>query len=177
MTNLTDHEHTMIETTPETPERRARGTGWIASKVPLLFVVAVALIFHAKGDDLAVGNLTEPGPGFWPRVLVVALLLASVLGLCVDLSDGIESFEMSSTFRVIAGFAALCLFVLVFKNTGMILAGIVLLLLWLKGLNGESWRLSVVIAVVAPILTYLLFVEALGVRFPADLVANLWGGR
>lgn len=177
MTNMADHASTITEETPETQTPRPRGTGWIASKVPLLFVVAVALVFHGQSDDLDVGSLTEPGPGFWPRVLVIALILSSILGLCVDLKDGIESFEVANTFRVVAGFAALCVFVFVFKSTGMILAGMVFLVLWLRGLNGESWRLSVVIAVVAPILTYLLFVEALGVRFPEDLVASLWGGR
>jgi putative tricarboxylic transport membrane protein len=182
MSEMTDHEPRLGEQdldgpTPEGSERRTRGTGWIASKVPLLFVVAVALIFHVKGGDMTVGSLGEPGPGFWPRVLVIALILMSVVGLCIDLTDGIEAFELSNTARVIAGFAALCLFVLIFQRTGMILAGVVFLLLWLKGLNGESWRLSVLIAVLAPLLTYLLFVQALGVRFPEDLVASLWGGR
>ncbi|WP_338748787.1 tripartite tricarboxylate transporter TctB family protein [Janibacter alittae] len=177
MSEMTDQEQTLTEVATEGSERRVRGTGWIASKVPLLFVVAVALVFHVKGGDMAVGTLSQPGPGFWPRVLVISLIVSSVVGLCVDLTDGIEAFELSNSVRVLAGFVALCLFVVVFQNTGMILAGMILLMLWLKGLNGESWRLSAIIAVVAPILTYLLFAQALGVRFPDDIVASLWGGR
>lgn len=177
MANMTDHEQTFTEPVAKTPEHQVRGTGWIASKVPLLCVVGVALVFHSQMDDMAVGSLTDPGPGFWPRVLIIGLIVTSLLGLCVDLTDGIEPFDKTGTLRMLAGFAALCLFVLVFQNTGMILAGMLLLMLWLKGLNGESWRLSVLISVVGPFLTYLLFVEALGVRFPEDLVASLWGGR
>lgn len=177
MTEMTDRERSTTEDSIESPGSQQRGTGWIASKVPLLFVVVVSLIFYGQSDDLTVGSLTNPGPGFWPRVLIGALILSSVLGLCIDLTDGIESFERSNTIRVIAGFASLCLFVAVFKVAGMILAGVVFLAIWLKGLNGESWRLSIAIAVVAPVLTYLLFSVALGVRFPADLVASLWGGR
>lgn len=154
-----------------------RGTGWIASKVPLVVMIGVALVFHREMGDMTVGTLTEPGPGFWPRTLVIAIILTSALGFVADLSDGIEAFERSGTLRVVAGFAALSVFVLLFEHTGMILAGIIFMMLWLKGLNGESWRLSLVISVVSPILAYFLFVEALGVRFPEDLIASLWGGR
>ena len=51
------------------------------------------------------------------------------------------------------------------------------MMLWLKGLNGESWRLSLILSGVAPLVAYLLFVVALGVRLPEDVVASIWGGR
>ena len=118
-----------------------------------------------------------PGPGFWPRVLVVAIVVVSVLGLVVDMREGIEVFELGGTARVLGGFALLVLFTLMFEQTGSILAGFVFLMLWLKGLNGESWRMALAISVVAPLVSYLLFVTALGVRLPEDIVASLWGGR
>lgn len=176
MTKQSDHDLTTSDEA-ESATRSVRGTGWIASKIPLLLVVGVALIFHSRGGDMEVGSFAEPGPEFWPRILIIALIGTSVLGLFVDLTDGIEPFERSGFLRVVAGFGALCLFVLVFQQAGMILAGMVVLVLWLKGLNGESWRMSLSIAVVAPVLTYLLFVQALGVQFPDDLIASLFGGR
>ncbi len=176
MTDMTDDQLPDISEVP-TEHPPTRGTGWIASKVPLLVMIAVAILFHTQMGDMEVGSLTEPGPGFWPRVLIVGIILFSLVGFVADLKDGIESFELSGTVRVLAGFGALAAFVVIFDNTGMILAGIVFLMLWLKGLNGESWRLTVILALVTPLLTYLLFVEALGVRFPEDLIASLWGGR
>lgn len=176
MTNMTDDTVPDVDDDPSaTPP--ARGTGWVASKIPLVVTIAVAIVFHGQMDDMEIGSLIEPGPGFWPRILIIAIVLMSLVGFVADLKEGIETFELPGLVRVLGGFAALAAFVLIFENTGMILAGIVFLMLWLKGLNGESWRLSVVLAVVAPLLTYLLFVQALGVRFPEDIVASLWGGR
>ncbi|MFS0883637.1 tripartite tricarboxylate transporter TctB family protein [Aeromicrobium sp. 179-A 4D2 NHS] len=173
MTDLTHEQSAPPGATPD----RVRGTGWIASKVPLAVAIAIAFVFHLQTKEMEVGSLTEAGPGFWPRVLIVAIIVISVLGFFIDMRDGIEVFELGSTVRVIAGFAALAVFTLMFEQTGSILAGFVFLMLWLKGLNGESWRMSLAISVVAPLASYLLFVSALGVRLPEDIVASLWGGR
>ena len=177
MSDMTDELRPATGLEADTPGHRQRGTGWIASKVPLLAAVVVVWVFNTQMGDMPIGSMAEPGPGFWPRVLLIGIILASVLGLLVDLTEGIEAFELPSTLRVLAGFVALGAFVVVFQNTGMILAGFVFLMVWLKGLSGESWRLSFAISVAAPVLTYLLFVQALGVRFPEDLIASLWGGR
>lgn len=173
---MTDMTHEPTAPPGATPDR-VRGTGWLASKVPLAVAIAIALVFHLQSKEMEVGTLTEAGPGYWPRVLVVAIVVVSVLGLVIDMRDGIEAFELGSTVRVIGGFAALAVFTLVFEQTGSILAGFVFLMLWLKGLNGESWRMALAISVVAPLASYLLFVIALGVRLPEDVIASLWGGR
>ena len=173
MTEMTDEQGAP----PGAPPAPVRGTGWIASKVPLMVAIAIAGVFHLQTSEMEVGSLTAPGPGFWPRVLVVAIVVVSVLGLVVDMREGIEVFELGGTARVLGGFALLVLFTLMFEQTGSILAGFVFLMLWLKGLNGESWRMALAISVVAPLVSYLLFVTALGVRLPEDIVASLWGGR
>ena len=173
MTDMTHEQSAPPDVAPD----RVRGTGWLASKVPLVVAIAIALVFHLQTKEMEVGSLTEAGPGYWPRVLIVAIIVVSLLGFVMDLRDGIEPFELGGTARVLAGFVALAVFTLMFEQTGAILAGFVFLMLWLKGLNGESWRISLAIAVVAPLASYLLFVTALGVRLPADLVASLWGGR
>jgi len=173
MTEMTDEQTAPPGAAPEP----TRGTGWIASKVPLVVAIALAAVFHLQTSEMEVGSLTEPGPGFWPRVLIVAIVVVSVIGFLIDTRDGIEVFELGGTVRVLLGFAALVVFTLLFQETGSILAGFVFLMIWLKGLNGESWRMSLAISVVAPLASYLLFVSALGVRLPEDIVASLWGGR
>ncbi len=149
----------------------------MGSKIPLLVVLAVAAVFHSQMGDMEFGSLSSPGPGFWPRVLLVSIVLLSLVGLVADMSEGIESFDTSGTTRVTAGFVAMAAFVLMFETTGVIFSGVVFLMLWLKGLNGESWKLSIALSIIVPVVAYLLFVTALGVRFPADPIASLWGGR
>jgi hypothetical protein len=173
MTDMTEEQAAV----PESPPATMRGTGWLASKVPLVVAIAIAVVFHLQTSEMEVGTLTEPGPGYWPRVLIVSIIVVSLLGFVMDMTDGIETFELGATARVLAGFVTLVVFTLMFEQTGSILAGFVFLMLWLKGLNGESWRMSLAISVVAPLASYLLFVTALGVRLPEDIVASLWGGR
>lgn len=161
----------------DAPPTQQRRVGYIATKVPLVVAIAIAVVFHLQTRNMDIGSLTEPGPGFWPRVLIIGIIAASALGFVVDLGEGIESFELTPTARVLGGFMALVVFTLMFEQTGAILAGFVFMMLWLKGLNGESWRLSILISAITPIVCYLLFVTALGVRLPEDIVASLWGGR
>lgn len=162
---------------PDHPVEQVRGTGWIASKVPLAVTILAALVFHLQMQDMEVGSLTDPGPGFWPRLLIIGIVVTSLIALVADLTDGIEPFELAGTVRVLGGFATLVVFVFVFQSTGAILAGFVFMMLWLKGLNDEPWRLSIILSVVSPVVAYVLFVVALGVRLPDDIVASLWGGR
>lgn len=163
-------------TGPEQEQSRGSGPSTRASKVPMLVVLAIAAIFLWQIRDMRVGTLTEPGPAFWPLILVVVMAITGVVGLLTDVTAGVEEFD-SSTLRVGAGFVVLASFILLFPFTGVILAGFVFMVAWLRLLHGESWRLTLILAALAPLAAYLLFVTLLGVRFPDDLVASLWGGR
>ncbi|TQM02803.1 tripartite tricarboxylate transporter TctB family protein [Pseudonocardia kunmingensis] len=146
------------------------------TKLPLAAVVAISAVFWSAGRDLDVGSLTQPGPGFWPLVLTVALAVTALLGLAIDTEAGTERFGAES-WRVGVGVVVLYLFIVLFSYAGVILPGILLVMFWLKVLARESWKVAVGVGVVGTLLSYLLFVVALGVALPDDLIAQLWGGR
>ena len=148
----------------------------LVSSIPLIAVLAIALGFYVQTRDMKLGTLAEPGPAMWPMILILGLVGVSILGLSVNLTEGIERFN-SGSLQVMAGIVGLCLFVVLFSHTGMILPGILFLTFWLRVLWRETWQLSVAIAAGSSLLGYFLFVGLLGVSFPPDLIAGLWGGR
>lgn len=156
-------------TAPRTPK-------WWLTKLPLLVVLAMCGWFLYQARDLEVGSLTEPGPGLWPTLVAVLLAVTTLCGVALNTADGIEYFGRD-TWRVGVGVVALGIFIVLFDRLGLILPGIVLTVFWLRVLARESWRLSGAVALGATLGCYLLFVSVLGVVFPDDLVAQLWGGR
>ncbi|MQA08226.1 MAG: hypothetical protein GEU98_06665 [Pseudonocardiaceae bacterium] len=139
----------------------------------LIFLLAgLAVILHAFA--LSIGSWQEPGPGMWPLVIGVALVLASVAVLSqrIDAAEG-EEFTPRSLLAVPA-MLSLYVFVWAFSLLGSTVPGFLLALFWLKVLGRRSWPISIVVSVVATAVFYVLFVLALGVPFPDDV---LLGGR
>lgn len=166
------------EDLPAPTERAPRGgaAAWWLAKLPLLVVLALSGAFLYLARDLEVGSLTEPGPGLWPTLIAVLLAATALVGLALSTADGIERFGPDA-WRVGVGVVVLWIFIMLFGSIGLILPGLLLTVFWLRVLAQESWRISVGVAVGATFACYFLFVTALGVVFPDDLVAQLWGGR
>ncbi|MGH1561407.1 tripartite tricarboxylate transporter TctB family protein [Mumia sp. DW29H23] len=160
------------ERPPEPVSRKSRLASWIALAAVLVF----AVVFLVEALNMKVGTLSAPGPALWPTIVAALLAVTCLVGFALDLTAGEEPFERGS-FRVAAAAVALYLFIVLFTYTGSILAGFVLLTFWLKALAKESWRLSLTVAALGSLASYFLFVGLLGVVFPDDLVASLWGGR
>ncbi|WP_308128098.1 tripartite tricarboxylate transporter TctB family protein [Modestobacter italicus] len=154
----------------------SRGHRWLRLHrvAPLLLLaLGVAAVFGSR--RLGLGELTAPGPGLWP--FIVSLLLTGTAAVLV-LLDPAEDYEpwTRGTVRIIAGLVSLGVFILLFQTFGFVVAAFLMLLLWLRVFGGESWRMTLVLAVGGTAVMYLLFVEALGVPFPDGLVDAVIGG-
>lgn len=154
----------------QTPVAAARGTpgrvGRWWSAVPM----AVGIAGAVGSVRLSPGSLTSPGPGFWPLVVSVAVTACSAVLLVTGQgAAGQERFGRRAV-ATLAGLASLAVFILLFQVVGFILPGAALLVFWLRWLGGESWRLTLPVALLIPVGLHLLFVELLGVPFPPDLV-------
>jgi putative tricarboxylic transport membrane protein len=148
----------------------------LVDRLPLLAVLAVGICFAVGSYQLDLGTLRQPGSGLWPFVVSIALIVFGVVALFVCDTDDGEPFERSAV-RPLLGMAALCLFVLLWDEVGLLLTGSVVLLFWFRVLARETWRTSVALAVGASVVAYLLFGLLLGARLPTDVIAQLWGGQ
>lgn len=115
---------------------------------------------------LGAGSLTEPGPGMWPLILAVAIVVLS----CVLLVRGghyqdTEAFTKGSLLPIAGGFSLLAFWILL-PLVGFEIPAVLLVFVWLRFLGQESWRVSVVGSVATVVIFHLIFVGALGVPLP-----------
>lgn len=165
----------MAETAPEAapeefeePRQGGRVQAVVAGAVPaLLGATAIWLSFGLK-----VGSLTDPGPGLWPLIVAVLLTASGVAIMWVAAkardtmaAKDTEAFS-GGTVAVLAAAGALAVYASLFEVVGFEFPTVLLLFAWLRFLGRESWLSSAVIAVVATVVAYALFIIGLGVPLP-----------
>lgn len=124
--------------------------------------IAGAVLAYGYG----LGSLREPGPGLWPFVVSVLIAGLSLLLLVVGRRlDDAEKFTRSSLL-VAAGAVTFAGFGLLMPLIGFEIPAMVLCVIWLRFLGGESWRSTVVTSVVTTAVFYVLFIYGLRIPLP-----------
>lgn len=144
-------------------------------KVGPLILVCLGGYAVVAAFELSLGELVTPGPGLWPFLLAVALTVVAVVLLFIDDRKDYEAWSARSV-RIAAGLVSLGVFILLFESIGFLISSTLMLVLWLRGFGQESWRWTVPLAVGGTAALHLVFVEALGVPFPPDVLTRLLGG-
>lgn len=160
----------------ETPDPVRRRGGWLIARMPFLVALAVGLYYAIDSYDIGLGTLEQPSSGLWPLTVSLVLIVCSVVGMVGASEADIEPFGRQIV-RPLLGLLALCIFVLLWEDVGLIVTGIVVLVFWFRFLARESWVMTVLLAVGATAVAHVLFVVMLGARLPNDVIAELWGGR
>jgi putative tricarboxylic transport membrane protein len=135
---------------------------------PLVLVVlaAAALVAAVR---MGLGSPSNPGPGAWPLVTAGALLVSSAWLLLT----GLEAPEATAThdlLRVLAAVIALAVFVATLPVLGMPVPAFLVLVTWMRVFD-QSWRASLVTALVAVVTLQTLFVYLLAVPLPVGPLA------
>lgn len=146
---------------------------WLAS----LLVVAVSYTVMAFGMEWRT-EAGRIGPGFFPRVIGVALVCALLVALAQSLRyrhAASENVEVSSgylrTLSLIIG--ATVLFLVVFEFLGALLSAITYMLVLLATLNPRRWVMNIPIALGLPAGLYLLFQTWLNAGLPPGVLTLL----
>lgn len=140
--------------------------GPISNLVTAVVIAALAVGAIVGSLALGVGSPGQPGPGTWPLLMGVALLVLSVvLAFLARRTTDAERFTRAS-WQVLAGLVTMILFVSAIGVIGFEIPAALLTFVWLRYLGGESWRLSIVISIAVVIAFYAIFVGALSVRIP-----------
>jgi putative tricarboxylic transport membrane protein len=143
---------------------RASAVRYLGS-LTTLAIGAVAVVLSTR---LGVGSLRQPEPGLWPVIVSGGVCLFALTSLLDDRQDhDPESLPMR---RMVAGVAALALFVLAFQHLGLLVPTFLTITVWLRSLAGESWRLSLGIGAGATAALWLVFARLLGVPFPPGVL-------
>jgi len=134
----------------------------VSAAAGIVIGVAGAVFSHAYG----LGSLREPGPGMWPFIVSVVIGTMSAVLLVVGrgLHDS-EAFTRSSVLPVI-GLATFIGFAVMLPLTGFEIPALLLSVIWLRYLGGETWRSTAVISIVTVAAFYFLFLYGLRIPLP-----------
>ena len=173
MNDVPAHKHTRdilaeleAEVAHEMDEDRPPAGGPVYQTVGAFVCAAIGVGGAVLAYGYGLGNLQKPGPGLWPFIVSVVITTLSVILLVVGrgLTDS-EAFTRSSVLPVV-GAVTFVAFGLLMPVTGFEIPALVLSVIWLKFLGGESWRNTVVISVVTVAAFYLLFLYGLRIPLP-----------
>ncbi|MBQ0923577.1 tripartite tricarboxylate transporter TctB family protein [Saccharopolyspora endophytica] len=146
----------------------ARAAGRSHRTVPAA-LTALGALAAVVSVGLGLGSTTQPGPGTWPLVASAGVVLSgawlTVTG--VERPEGVARTDLG---RVLAAAGTLALFVVLLPLVGMPVPALVAIVVWLR-LFGESWRLTVITAVLAVVSLQIVFVELLAVPLPVGPLA------
>lgn len=135
----------------------------IVAAAVLLGVGIVAAIVSWR---LGVGEPADPGPGLWPLIVSVALVVfAAVLVVRSHPTRTEERFSRDSLV-VVGAVLSLVAYAFLFERVGFEIPTIALLVLWLKGFGRESWKVTTTVSVGATAVVYLLFITGLNLSLP-----------
>ena len=134
--------------------------------VGALVALAVGLGGALLAYGYGLGSLRRPGPGLWPFVIsVVIVLLALALLLAGRHLTDSERFTRSSVLPVV-GIATFVMLGALMPMIGFEIPSLLLCAIWLRFLGGESWRSTIVVSVVTVAAFYFLFLYGLRIPLP-----------
>ena len=142
-----------------------------ASAAALALVALVGLVGAARLD---VGGPTRPGPGFFPLLLSIALLVVSGVlfaGAVGRQPTAPDIVGEGARWRLAATLGALILYVALFERVGFVTATTGLLAFLFGALGRYRWPIAVGTAVTVAFAARVVFDRWLSVRLPPDI----WG--
>lgn len=158
----TDHVTESAEEPPPADGEYARRLNAIVSAVLILLGAGTALLSWRLG----IGSAAEPGPGMWPLIVSIAMIVLAVVQLIRPTERGAEERFTADAWLVVAGVGTLVVYAALFERVGFEVPTIALLVVWLKVLGRESWVSTISISLGGVVALYLIFITALGVSIP-----------
>ncbi len=134
--------------------------------VGALVALAVGIGGLVLALDYGLDSLRRPGPGLWPFVISAFIVVMSVVLLLTGrrLEDSV-SFSRASVLPAIGVLTFIGLGVLM-PLIGFEIPSLVLCVVWLRFLGGESWRSTIAISVGTVAVFYALFLYGLSIPLP-----------
>jgi hypothetical protein len=134
--------------------------------VSAVFVLLIGLAGAWLSYGYGLGSLRRPGPGLWPFLVSLLVVVLAVVLLAVGRHlDDTEKFTRSSVL-VAVGAATFVALGFLLPVIGFEIPAVLLGIVWLRFLGGESWRTTIVVSVLTTAAFYGLFLYALSVPLP-----------
>ena len=140
--------------------------GPVANLAASLVTTGVGVAGVLGSVALGLGTLARPGAGLWPLAISIAVVVLSLAQVLVGRRGGDgEKFTRYSWLALI-GLGTLLGLVALLPVIGFEIPALVLSLVWMRFLGGETWRSAVLYSVLVVGVLYAVFVGALGTNVP-----------
>lgn len=133
-----------------------------------LLLVGLSIIF-VEAYSLAWGDLSQPGPGLWPRSIAALSLALGIALLWVNRQTPGWLFGRG-TLRVLIAIAAVAVVPVFYSYLGFVPVAFVTAFVLLKFVSEEKWQISIILAALSAGLVYAIFGEILGLPLRAFVV-------
>ena len=140
-----------------------------------ILCLAVFYTYWAFADLSFLSSAGRLGPGFFPRIVGLLLIVACIFTLAGDLKARHADGGLSSFWRITVVVAALSgVFVLLLEVLGGPLAMVLYMLTTLMVLNRGKMIQNVAISLGLPLMLFLLFDRWLNASLPTDSLGLPW---
>jgi hypothetical protein len=163
-----------VQSSSETGGGTARRSGGRALRAGFLLAILFLAGFYTYVAFAELNYLSSTGrlgPGFMPRIIGVSLMAMCVLSLYADLKHDVVAEALSPAWRAAAVLALLSgVFVALLELIGGLLSMMVFMAAALWVLNRGRHLQNVLVAVLLPVITYVVFVVWLKASLPRGLL-------
>jgi hypothetical protein len=171
-----DAHHTFPGDVPDdlTPEQLAAqweeekppAAGALANAASSLVVLGVGIGAAILSMVMGLGTPSAPQPGLWPFIISCVMVALGLFQLVAGRHNrDAEKFTRMST-APLTGLVTLVAMVALMPLIGFELPALLLCVIWMRFLGGETWRSTLVVSVSVVIGFYAIFVLALNTSIP-----------
>ncbi|GAA4715461.1 Tripartite tricarboxylate transporter TctB family protein [Promicromonospora umidemergens] len=140
--------------------------GPVANLAACLTTAAVGVAGAVAAVALGLGTPAQPGAGLWPLAVSVAVVVLSLAQVLIGRRGGDgEKFSRYSWLSLV-GLATLLGLVALLPVIGFEIPSLLLSVVWMKFLGGETWRSALLYSALVVGVLYAVFVGALGTNVP-----------
>ena len=147
-------------------EEKPPAAGALANVASSLAVIGVGIGAVVLSIAMGLGTPSAPQPGLWPFMISCVLAALGLFQLVMGRRNrDAEKFTRMSV-AALTGLVTLAAMVALMPLIGFELPALVLCIIWMRFLGGETWRSTLVVSASVVIAFYAIFVLALNTSVP-----------
>lgn len=164
--STTEDDLTPEQLAAQWEEEKPPAAGPLANAASSLAVLGVGIGALVLSVAMGLGTPSAPQPGLWPFIISCVMVALGLFQLIAGRHNrDAEKFTRMST-APLTGLVTLAAMVALMPLIGFELPALVLCIIWMRFLGGETWRSTLLISTIVVAAFYGIFVLALGTSIP-----------
>jgi len=132
--------------------------------------ILLAITIGLASWGFGVGSPKSPGAGFWPLLIVLAMAGLGASLILRPTPNALREAGKSRWGKFVISLGTLAFYVVALEPLGYLLTTVALLFVQFRWVENRSWKTSAAIAVLAAMVSLILFRVLLKVTLPAGVI-------